>query len=216
MVLGTTGEERAAQPSRQAVPDSCAGPTFGNLRLNLLNAAADAAREAGYQPADVDEVRVAWCLATGPYSVMVAGVTLADGTALQASLQNKTEGDTTASSTRRGHPVPRGRAGTYPSYLTLFDDYKAPEASGATVLLSAPGGASAELVRTSAGGTVVVARARLNQDGVGVTKATAGLGDLEDPTDRLSVVVRDRAGREIERVDGPKSDPWLTRSPGQD
>ncbi len=199
------------RPARQTVPSSCSGRAFDSLRLNLPNYAAHLARTAGHEPGDVSEVTVAWCRSIGRSRVMVVGVTLTDGTALQTVEQEWAEADgTSTGSDSSGYPVPRGRAGTYPTYATLSSVYIAPETAGATVLLSAPGGATAELVRRSAAGTTVVARARLDADGVAVTTATAGLGSRHDPDDTLSVVVRDRAGRETERADAPTEDPWLS------
>jgi hypothetical protein len=101
--------------------------------------------------------------------------------------------------------VPRGREVTYPRFvgLSLTDIESAAERR--TLLFCAPGAATAELlVRSDAGTTRVVARARLSADGIGQTTAPMPIADLlERDGHNLLVVVRDAAGRNLERVPAP-------------
>jgi hypothetical protein len=201
-------------PALRAVAASCRGEAFGNARLNMDNVAAGVTTDAGRAVSEISQISALWCRQVGPHAVMFVGVRLSDGTAFQTDFEDVEEGGGHGFAGQRGWPVPRGRDATYPSYvrLTLLEE-KPSEAVRRAVLLFGPGGASADLVRGPAATGPVLVRARLGLDGAGVGSGPDyRLGGREDG---LLVVVRDRAGRELERVQVPdKQDVWGTALDG--
>ena len=192
------------KPYRQVLATSCRGARFEGLRLNLDNAASSAAVRIGVDVDQVAQVVAVGCRRAANHTAMIVAVRLVDGTALQTTVEEITNADGVV-----GMPgpqvraVPRGREVTYPRVLHLSDDDTS-RADPRTVVFAAPRGATAELVRGSGGAARVLARAPLAADGVGVGTATARLGDLlTDDEGSLFVVVRDAAGRELERVPAP-------------
>jgi hypothetical protein len=197
-------------PDRENVDVSCSAPGFENLRLNLGNAATSVAWQAGYDVSEIRQARAAWCRRVGRHDVMFVVVTLADGITVQTSLQTFPTNGGVGATYSNAYPVPPERADTTRGFVPLVGEDLA-DGAGRTVLLWAPGGASAELLATTANGRAVVGRARLDAGGVGVAKATAAVDDAQKPGWGFSLVVRDSSGRELEQVPLPAhvDDPWL-------
>ncbi len=192
-------------PLRSVVGASCRGGTFAGLRRNLDNVAEAAAAEAGRGADEVERVQAIGCRRVGNHAVMIIGMRLVDGTALQTELEQITRRHGLSQPRREVRAVPRGRDVTYPRFvrLSLADDL--PPVARQTILFSAPGGATAELlVRFALGGSEVVATARLSADGIGRATTPVPLDEvLGREGNRLLVVVRDAAGRDLERVPAP-------------
>jgi hypothetical protein len=184
---------------------SCRGVPFNGVRLNAGDAALSAAAQVGLWADEVARVQVVGCRRVGNHVVMMLGVRAVDGTALQTSLEEVTDDGGLMSSTGETRAAPRNREATYPRYVRLFERDEPSDLERRTLVFAAPGGATAELVRDPAeGASRVLVKARLGADGLGVGTAAAPLDDLlpanEDP---LFVVVRDAAGRQLERVPAP-------------
>jgi hypothetical protein len=187
---------------------SCRGAPFTGLRLNADDAGRNAAAMVGLWADEVAQVQVVGCRRVGKHVVMILGVRAVDGTALQTSLEEVHDGGGSMSSSGGIVAVPRNREATHPLYVRLMDPDQSSGFDRRTVVFAAPGGATAELVREPVEGAGrVLVKARLGADGLGVGRAAAPLDDLlETDQGPLFVVVRDAAGRQLERVPAPGGD----------
>jgi hypothetical protein len=193
-------EDRSARPVRSAVAASCRGTAFRWARNNLDDMARDVAGQVGGTSDEVALAQAVGCRRVADRYVMIVGVRLADGTALQTALEEKRGDGESSFSTVGARSVPRGREASYPRVVRLGDE-DAPDVVRRAVLFAAPGGATAELV---SGPSTVLARARLGADGIGVGTAAGPLNELlERDQGLVSVVVRDAAGKLLERVPVP-------------
>jgi hypothetical protein len=198
-------QEPPVRVRRQVLAGSCRGARFEVLRSRLHLVARDSAAQLGLGAGQVAQVQAVGCRRVADRAVAVVGVRMVDGTALQTVPQEIRYDGGVAYPGADVRAVPRGREATYPSVVALYDDDGLSSALGRNVLFCAPGGATAELVRSSVGSPGnVLAEAPLGPDGVGVGTATAPLADLlRDEQDPLFVVVRDAGGVILERLPVP-------------
>ena len=206
--LTSTDGPASQEPLAVEVAASCRGSAFANLRLNVDAIARNAAEEAGRSPQEIAQVLAVACRRVGRHTVMFTALRLTDGTALQTTQEDIREQSGHSFVGAAVHPVPWGRGATFPRYHRLHADADPPDSVVArTVLFCAPGGATAELVRRTVGGaSAMIVKVPLAPDGVGVGLSRRPLDEAlvtDDPVDgplndQVLLVVRDRAGRELE------------------
>ena len=139
-----------------------------------------------------------WCRKAGAMTTMLLAVTLPDGPSFQVSASVIVQDDGThVGADGDAVPVPWGRARDFPAAFqndALDDERK--EGDPLPVVVSAPGGASVELV---ARGGVRLGSGRLDEDGyVRLLLPSNAFEAFED--EKTMIVVRDRRGAPVERV----------------